>query len=174
MNAPETLKCATHPDVETNLRCGKCGKPICPRCMVQTPVGARCRDCARLHKLPTYRLSPAQYLRASGAALGTAIAAGAVWGIIQSYLRSGLFLIIGIAVGYGVGIAIGEVISRSVNRKRGSWLPVIGVAAIVICYGVVWLVSFLRFGFFVPNGYQITFTLMAVGYGSFTAVVRLR
>ena len=174
MTAPETLRCATHPDVETNLRCGKCGKPICPGCLVQTPVGARCRDCSRLYRLPTYRLSPVHYLRAIGAALGTAIVAGIAWGIIQSYLRSGLFLIIGIAVGYGVGIGIGEVVSRSVNRKRGGWLPVIGVLALVICYGLVWLVSFFRFGFFPLNGYQIIFTLFAVGYGSFTAVARLR
>ena len=49
------MRCAYHPDVETNLRCGKCGKAICPKCLVQTPVGARCPDCARLYKLPTYR-----------------------------------------------------------------------------------------------------------------------
>ncbi len=35
------MKCATHPEVDTNLRCGKCGKPICLRCLVQTPVGDR-------------------------------------------------------------------------------------------------------------------------------------
>jgi hypothetical protein len=174
MTSPEILRCATHPDVETNLRCGKCGKLICPKCLVQTPVGARCRDCAKLYKLPTYRISPAHYLRAAGAALGTAIVIGAVWGIIQSYLRSGLFLIIGIAVGYAFGLAVGEVVSRSVNRKRGGWLPVIGVVSVVICYGVVWLVSFLRFGYFTLNGYQITFTLLAVVYGSYTAVARLR
>jgi len=58
------MKCATHPQVETNLRCGKCGKLICPKCMIQTPVGARCLDCARLYKLPTYQVSTKYYLRA--------------------------------------------------------------------------------------------------------------
>ena len=76
------MRCATHPEVETNLRCGKCGKPICPKCLVQTPVGARCSDCARLHKLPTYHVSTQYYLRAMGSGLGMAIACGVAWGII--------------------------------------------------------------------------------------------
>ena len=33
-------RCSYHPEVETGLACGKCGTYICPRCMVQTPVGA--------------------------------------------------------------------------------------------------------------------------------------
>lgn len=33
-------------DVETRLTCAHCGTPICPRCMVRTAVGLRCRDCA--------------------------------------------------------------------------------------------------------------------------------
>ena len=86
MTAPETLRCATHPDAATNLRCGKCGKPICPKCLVQTPVGARCRDCARLYKLPTYRISPAYYLRAIGTALGMAVVLGLVWGFVAGLL----------------------------------------------------------------------------------------
>ena len=64
------MKCATHPEVETNLTCGKCGTPICPRCLVQTPVGARCRKCAGLRRLPTYEIAPQQYLKAVGVALG--------------------------------------------------------------------------------------------------------
>src|SRR3989304_4969303 len=33
------MQCATHPGVETELRCATCGKPICPDCLVGTPVG---------------------------------------------------------------------------------------------------------------------------------------
>lgn len=42
------MRCALDPDTETNLTCGKCGQPICPKCLVQTPVGARCPQCAAL------------------------------------------------------------------------------------------------------------------------------
>ncbi len=42
-----TVYCANHPDVETSLRCNKCGKPICARCAVRTPTGYRCKECVR-------------------------------------------------------------------------------------------------------------------------------
>jgi hypothetical protein len=44
-NAP--TYCANHPNVETSLRCNKCGKPICARCAVRMPVGYRCKECVR-------------------------------------------------------------------------------------------------------------------------------
>ena len=28
------MQCATHPGVETELRCATCGKPICPDCLM--------------------------------------------------------------------------------------------------------------------------------------------
>ena len=167
------MRCAAHPDVETNLRCGKCGKPICPRCMVQTPVGARCRDCARLYRLPTYRISSGYYLRAAGAALGMAIVIGIVWGFVRSYL-GGFGPVISVVIGYGIGYAIAEVTGLAINRKRGRWLAVIGALAVVICFGAAGLVDFFRFGFFLLSGYPNLFTLLAVGFGIVVAVNRLR
>ena len=51
------MRCATHPGVETALKCSKCGRPICPKCMVETAVGARCPECARLYRLPTFQIN---------------------------------------------------------------------------------------------------------------------
>src|SRR5208337_4339571 len=101
------MKCAAHPDVETNLRCGKCDKPICPKCMVQTPVGARCRECARVSRLPTFQLSPVYYLRAAGAAVGAAVVCGLLWGFLESYIP--YFYIFNILLGVAVGFAIAEI-----------------------------------------------------------------
>jgi hypothetical protein len=39
------MYCANHPNVETELSCGRCGKPICTRCLVHMEVGIRCREC---------------------------------------------------------------------------------------------------------------------------------
>ncbi len=39
--------CDRHKKVVTRVRCGRCEKPICPRCTVYGPAGTRCRDCAR-------------------------------------------------------------------------------------------------------------------------------
>ena len=171
MTGPETMRCARHPDVETALRCGKCGKPICPRCMVQTPVGARCPDCARLYKLPTYRISGGYYLRAAGTALAMAVVIGVVWGIIESFLPIRFFTLI---IGAGIGYAIGEVVSLSVNRKRGTWLAVIGSLGVVISYGVTYAVNLFRFGFVSFGGFEVLFTLGAIAIGIYVAVTRLR
>ena len=167
MTESETLRCATHPDVETALRCGKCGKPICPKCMVQTPVGARCRECARLYKLPTYRMSSGYYLRAAGAALVMAIVIGIVWGIIENILP---FFFLNLLLAAGVGYAIGEVVSRSVNKKRGIWLAITGSIAVVIAY----LVNIFTFGSVSLSPFRIIFDLVGIGIGIYMAVTRLR
>ena len=125
------MNCAVHPDVETSLRCAKCGKPICPKCLVPTPVGARCRECARLYKLPTYRVSARYYLRATGTGLGVAIAGGVLWGLIQTWFP---FFYLNLILAPAMGYAIGELVSRAVNRKRGKGLAVVASTAVVISY----------------------------------------
>ena len=161
------MKCATHPQVETNLRCGKCEKPICPKCMVQTPVGARCLDCAQLYKLPTYRVSTQYYLRAAGTGLGMAIVCGTIWSVIGNFVP---FFYLNLLIAPGIGYAIGEVIGLSVNRKRGTGLAIFAGAAVVISY----LVSILLpLGF--PLGlFNIVFDLIALGLGIWIAITRLR
>ena len=157
------MRCAYHPKVETNLRCGKCGKPICPKCMVQTPVGARCPDCAKLYKLPTYRVSAKYYLRAAGTALGMAIVCGIAWGVVISHVH---FIFLSLLLGAGAGYAIGEVVSLSVNRKRGTGLAVVGGIAVAISY----LVSIIS-----PWGLSFgLLDLLALALGIFVAVTRLR
>ena len=156
------MKCATHPNVETNLGCGKCGKPICPKCLVQTPVGARCLDCARLYKLPTYRVSIQYYLRAVGTGLGMAIVCGIIWGVVGRWMPFYLNLLLAPGVGY----AIGEVVSLSVNRKRGTGLAAVAGIAMVISY----LTSILS-----PWGLSFGLLgLLALALGIFVAVSRLR
>lgn len=154
------MKCAAHPDVETNLRCGKCGRPICPRCMVQTPVGARCPDCARLRRLPTYEVSARHYLIAAGVGLGVAAAVGVCWAFIP---LGGLFSLL---IGLAAGLVIGEVISLSVNRKRGRGLQAIGGASV--------LASYVISNLFHIGAFLNLYGLLALALGIIVAVVRLR
>ena len=173
------MRCATHPDVETNLRCGKCGKLICPKCLVQTPVGTRCPDCAKLDKLPTYRVSAQYYLRAAGTALGMSIACGIGWGLINSLVP---FFYLNLLLAAGAGYVIGEVVSLSVNRKRGRGLATIAGAALVISYllSIILLrgLSLGLFGillYFAAIGlFGILFGLVALVLGIYVAVNRLR
>ena len=160
------MRCARHPEVETNLRCGKCGTPICPKCMVMTPVGARCPNCARLSRVPTYQVSTQYYLRAAGAGIGIAIVCGIIWGAINRYVPFFSFnLILAPAAGY----AIAEVIGLSVNRKRGTGLAVIAGLAVVISY----LITFFFRG--IPSGlFNIAYHLVALALGIYVAVSRIR
>ena len=38
--------CYRHPGRETNVACSRCARPICPDCMIPSPVGMRCPECA--------------------------------------------------------------------------------------------------------------------------------
>ena len=123
------MQCAAHPSVETELACGKCEKPICPKCLHYTPVGVRCRECANLKRLPQYELSIAYVARGLGAALGVGAVAGAIWGVIP-------FGFIGLLVGGGAGYMIGESVSIATNRKVGVQVQVLAGAGVVLAFVV--------------------------------------
>ncbi len=38
--------CYRHPNRETSVSCSRCARPICPDCMIPSPVGMRCPECA--------------------------------------------------------------------------------------------------------------------------------
>ncbi|MDO8568935.1 MAG: hypothetical protein Q7R57_09535 [Dehalococcoidales bacterium] len=160
------MKCEAHPDAETNLKCGKCGKLICPKCLVETPVGSRCRQCARPTRLPTYTVSLPYYLRAAGAGLVIGIIAGIIWILVDALSLFYIDLLLGPAIGY----SIGEVVSLSVNRKRSTGLAIIGGAAVIESF---LLKTFLLGGGFFFGLFSL-FSLAAVALGIFFAVKRLR
>ena len=173
------MQCAKHPDVETNLACGKCGKPICPKCLVQTPVGMRCAECANLKPLPTYQVSPGYYLRAVGAGFGIAAGCGLAWGAINLILP---FYFLRLFVAAGAGYAIGQVISLAVNRKRGVGLAVVsGVSAalsfviadsfpIIFRQGLLSPIALFAWGGF----YSIVLSLIVLALAIFMAVLLFR
>jgi hypothetical protein len=39
------MRCVKH-NAETNVFCGRCETPVCPKCMVHSDVGVRCRSCS--------------------------------------------------------------------------------------------------------------------------------
>ena len=137
------MRCATHPSVETELACGKCGKAICPRCLVHTPVGARCRGCANVRRLPTYNISAQFMLRGLAGAAVSGAALGGLWAVIFPF---GLGFYFGLFLGLGLGYAVGEVVSVAANRKAGPPLQVIAAGGVIIAYLVhdVVLASALR------------------------------
>jgi len=43
--SPTIEVCYRHPSVETRVHCSRCGRPICPDCMIPAPVGHQCPTC---------------------------------------------------------------------------------------------------------------------------------
>ena len=92
-NDPGAYYCVRHTKTITRVRCGRCETPICPRCMVFSPAGTRCRDCAR-NRVP---LRPLGVLHEAGKTIGSG-ARGA--GRVVWYMAI-WYLIISIFTGFG-------------------------------------------------------------------------
>ncbi len=162
------MYCYRHPDTETALRCGNCGRPICVRCVVQHPVGIRCPECARPTKIPVLDVTPAYYVRAVAAAVGI----GAV-GVVGLILIDARLTPLGPLAFYlrwlalvGVGYIMGHGVSLAVNRKRGRGLQwIAGVAVVVVCLVVAP---------FVGLSLNDLFGLVALAIAGYVAVMPLR
>lgn len=116
----EKLYCVNHPTVETLLRCNRCGRPVCSKCIVLTPVGYRCKDCVRTQQRVFYTdFRPAYYLVAGVVALPLALVAG--W-LVPSL---GWYAIV---LGPLAGAGIAQVVRWAIRRRRGqyTWLAVCG------------------------------------------------
>lgn len=138
--------------------------------MVQTPVGARCPQCAQLYKLPTFRVSTRHLLIATGTGLVIAVAYGFLWGLIASIIN---FFYLNLLLAASAGYAIGEIISLSVNRKRGLMLAVIAGFAVAISY-LVSIFSPWGYSFASLNVGRLVLDLVALALGIYIAVTRLR
>ena len=168
MNLPDEAlpTCVNHPSRETALRCGKCGNPICTRCVIQTPVGGRCRTCANLRRLPQYEVDPALFAVSAAGGLGTSLVA---WYLL-AYVPSLRFFLSIFA-----GLAIGEVMSRLARRRSNLLLEALAVAVVVAGFVIV-----ARFHPGVTAisaldaGQATAFDLIPVIFACVTAVIKLR
>lgn len=117
------VPCTYHPDVKTGLRCSRCGKPICPKCAVRTPVGLRCPECAGVRGLPTVKTSSTVLLRAGAAGLAVAVFVSAIW-----YLWPDWKFYFSLAIGFGVAEAMAYV----AKGKRGTDLQIVAIAIVTL------------------------------------------
>jgi hypothetical protein len=102
--------CYRHPDRETVLRCGRCDQPICTKCSVMGPVGARCRVCGLRKNDGLKAFTPRQLVLGTGVTLG----AGLLLGYFGAQL--GWLAIVG---GFFLGGFAAEAFNRVVGYKRG-------------------------------------------------------
>ena len=164
--------CETHPNVETGLSCGKCGRYICPRCLVQTPVGGRCSKCARIRKSPVYDVKPGRYTLAIIAAIVVGGVTGVVWAVLLDAI-GWIFFLPGLLAA-GAGYVVGEVVSITANRKRGVGLALIAAMGVGVSYAVVVGTTLGRPGGYSFSLFDIAFALMFLALAVYIAVGRVR
>lgn len=141
------LFCANHPTVETLLRCNKCGKPICLKCAVQTPVGYRCRECVRQQQDVYFNAAEWDNLIALGVGFLVTLVATPLASAILG--RMGFFgIFIGLFIGASAGGLLAQIIRRAVGRRRGRYLPFFALAGILLGVLLGSFVSFLFVGVF--------------------------
>lgn len=94
---PTRERCYRHPDVETGVHCTRCGRPICPDCMIPAPVGHQCPECIaearREYRRGPGRRAAAANLPSTGATmlLLIAIGVGYVWELVVAGGPGSLF-----------------------------------------------------------------------------------
>jgi uncharacterized membrane protein len=149
------LRCARHPNTETVLRCGRCDTPICARCMIMSPVGARCPTCAQVKRFQVL-LKPVELARAIAYGIGV----GALGTVVLTFIPF-LGLIGYAALGFGVG----EVVSVGANRKRVPFVAPLAVACLFVGFwlGLVALELFNGAALSVPLLLSPVFLMMRGG-----------
>ena len=120
----ERTTCARHRNVETYLRCAKCGTPICPKCLVHTPVGARCPSCAAPPRSFARGVSVLSYALSTAAGL----AVGMLAGVVLVVAPLGAFMILPLLL---TGFLVGEAMSAAARRRGGNGLAVLAFVCTV-------------------------------------------
>jgi hypothetical protein len=121
--------CVNHPNVETGLRCNRCGDPICVRCAVRTPVGYRCQRCIREQQAVFYTGLPVDYIVAAVISLPTA-AAGAYLISVLGFSLFGIFF--AFLISPAAGALVADLAWRAVGRRRSRYLWLVVCGSIVI------------------------------------------
>jgi len=138
--------CYRHPDTETGLRCNRCGKFICPKCAIRTPVGFRCPDCIREQEDKYFSGSKLDYVIAAVIAFPLSLV---VAGLFTTILGGfGFFtLIIGFFVAPAATGAIAEAVRWGVKKRRSRYLRHVVIGSLVLATA-----PFILFALFFGSG----------------------
>ncbi|MCS6845297.1 MAG: tetratricopeptide repeat protein [Caldilineales bacterium] len=142
--AGQALVCVNHPDTETTLRCNRCGRPMCVRCVELTEVGYRCKECIRAQQSVFFTADVRDYVVVALVSFGLALIATPVIELLLGLLGLFFGIILAIFLGPAVGGSAATVIRRSVGRRRGRYMGAVAVVAILlgVALGVLAALSF--------------------------------
>lgn len=129
--------------VETNISCARCGEPICPQCMVYTPVGNKCKDCASIGGPEMFKVGSGDIVRGAllggvGALVLGVVVGLAVWVLWNIPLLEGLpatvwYIVIIVVNGAGA-FAAGNGLRLVVGLKYANSLRVLAAVLALVCF----------------------------------------
>jgi hypothetical protein len=126
----ETMRCYRHPDRETRVACATCGRPICTECMVQTEVGIKCPDDARLARGARAGVMKSdQILKSSLAGIAVALVGAVIVYFVLPQIGFGRLVLSALA-GWGAG----TLIHRAGGRNGGPLAMAISGVAVATAF----------------------------------------
>lgn len=150
--APAKMYCANHPNVETNLRCNNCEKPICAKCAILTPTGYRCRECVRGQQKKFDTAIWMDY-----PLLFVVVTILAFLGSLVAY-RLGFFVILLAPIAGGVIAEVARLVTRRRRSKRLFILAAIAAVVGCIPIGLQFVLNFSLFGLIWQGIYAVLMT----------------
>lgn len=126
MSTESPIFCTNHPQTETLLRCNKCGRPFCIKCLQRVPVGYRCRECLNIQQAGYYTATPSDYVLTALVGIAGASIAGVIGAAISGFW---IFMVF-----YGplAGGAVSEIIRRVIQKRRGKYIWLIACVMFVV------------------------------------------
>ena len=164
----EATVCYRHPTTETGLRCNKCGRYICTKCAIRTPVGYTCPECVRKQEDKFYTGNLGDYIIAVVIALPLSVIAA----LLFSFVIGGIgwfSWIIAFFVAPMVGGVIAEAVRWGVKKRRSRYLAHTVAGCLIVAllpFIAMILLSGALMGLIVPG------ILLFLGTG--TIMARLR
>ncbi len=106
------IKLPKHSCGDSRLSCVECSEIVCPKCMVECPVGNRCKKCAAKTESHVLKVTPWVAVRT----LASAALAAYIFSYVSMFLFGGYW---GWIITYAVGLFIGNLIHKVSGFKLG-------------------------------------------------------
>lgn len=155
------VNCMNHVQTLTGLRCNRCDKPVCAKCVVLTPVGYRCKACVRREQNAFETLRLQDYLLVPMVVMALAVV-GSALSVISPFLT---VLVTPVAAGI-----IANTVHRVIGRRWSRRLDRLVVAAFFL--GCLPMACSLLV--FLPDIWSIAGLMLFLGIGIHTLLMRLR
>ncbi len=134
--------CPQHPTVATQMRCNKCGRLICLKCAVQTPVGYRCKTCVYQQQNVYFNAKNYDNPLALTLSFGLALLITPLVALLSDLFYYGAFYV-AFFTGPLAGSLLAQLIRFVVARRRGRHLRYVVLAGLIggvtLALTLVWL-----------------------------------